>query len=569
MAKKQHSRSVSRRSLLRAGGALAAAGGIAGASGIAGAKNPDAQDLAFVNGKIHTMNASNDVVSQMLIRNGRVAEVGNGIAAQGGNVKVINLHGKTVIPGIVDSHNHIVLVGNRPGYSVPLEDLFSVNDVVARLKAASSSVPDGEVITCIGPISAMQLQERRLPNLTELDAVNRPVYIQAAQGGTVTNTLGAQFFASRGITTGIDATTGTISGSGTSAALLALRKEQDDADVRRRNSFTALQFYTTLGVTTHHDQGAFQFQSGPDGSPILDGLLFDEDNFSLYNSFLALNSEGSLPARLRFNYLFMDADPNSLALSARLKNAFQFFGDDMMRSGSIGEFVAPDPTDPMVLVSAGMPPAANTAANTRWLYAAMKVGQAGWRAECHSLTAGDFKAEIDGYLLVNQQFPIDDKRWVVAHVPFITPDYIAKLKSIGGGLKVGWGPTRTGTKVGPPYRTILNSGINVAYHSDGGDITVINPWLNFYTMTTGKNLRGDSILDPAEILTRQETMFLATAATKWFIGEDDIGSIEVGNHADLAVLDRDYFSVPDDQITQIRSLLTVVGGNVVYDVGVL
>jgi predicted amidohydrolase YtcJ len=157
---------------------------------------------------------------------------------------------------------------------------------------------------------------------------------------------------------------------------------------------------------------------------------------------------------------------------------------------------------------------------------------------------------------------------VVAHVPFITPDYIAKLKSIGGGLKVGWGPTRTGTKVGPPYRTIFDSGINVAYHSDGGDITVINPWLNFYTMITGKNLHGDLIND-GQLLTRQETMFLATAATKWFIGEDDLGSIEEGNHADLVVLDRDYFSVAAEQIPYIRSLMTVVGGNVVYDAGVL
>jgi predicted amidohydrolase YtcJ len=506
----------------------------------------------------------------VLIRNGRIAEVGNGIGPLGGDVKVVNLKGKTVIPGLIDSHTHIVLVGNRPGYSVPLEDLFSVADVVARLKTASSSVPTGEFITCIGPISAMQLAEQRLPNLTELDAVNCPVYIQAAQGGTVTNTLGVQWFAANGVTTGINAATGAITGSGTSAALLALRQQQDGPDVRKRNSLAALQFYATLGITTQHDQGAFQFQagSGPDGY-VMDGLLFDEDNFTLYNSFLALHDDGTMPERLRFNYLFMDQDPLSAPLSARLKNAFQFFGDDMMKSGSIGEFVAPDPSDPMQLVTAGMPPTANNAGNTRWLYAAMKVGQAGWRAESHSLTATDFKAEIDGYLLVNQQFPIDDKRWVVAHVPFITPDYIAKLKSIGGGLKVGWGPTRTGTKVGPPYRTILNSGINVGYHSDGGDITVINPWLNFYTMSTGKNLRGDSILDPAEILTRQEVLWLATVANKWFIGEDDLGSIEVGNHADIAVLDRDYFSVPDAQITQIHSLLTIVGGHVVYDAGVV
>jgi predicted amidohydrolase YtcJ len=115
---------------------------------------------------------------------------------------------------------------------------------------------------------------------------------------------------------------------------------------------------------------------------------------------------------------------------------------------------------------------------------------------------------------------------------------------------------------------LIGHPIKTGYHSDGGDITVINPWLNFTTMATGRNLAGQAILGD-QALTRQEVLRLATAANKWFIWEDDLGSIEVGNHADLAVLDRDYLTVPDDDIRKIRSVLTIVGGKVAHNDGVM
>jgi predicted amidohydrolase YtcJ len=88
-------------------------------------------------------------------------------------------------------------------------------------------------------------------------------------------------------------------------------------------------------------------------------------------------------------------------------------------------------------------------------------------------------------------------------------------------------------------------------------------------MVTGRNLAGASILDPNQLCTRQEVIWLATRANKWFVQEDDLGSIEVGNRADLAVLDRDFFTCPDEEIKVIRSDLTVIGGKVVHDTGIV
>ena len=172
---------------------------------------------------------------------------------------------------------------------------------------------------------------------------------------------------------------------------------------------------------------------------------------------------------------------------------------------------------------------------------------------------------------MNQEIPIGDLRWVLSHVPAFPVDLANRAHALGIGILVGWGPLRNrtndGTNVGPPYRALFDHPIPMGYHSDGGDITVINPWLNFSTMITGRNLAGQPIL--GETLTRQETLWLATAANKWFVWEDDLGSIEAGNHADLVVLDRDYFSVPDEDIRRIRSVLTVVGGKVAHNDAVL
>ena len=160
---------------------------------------------------------------------------------------------------------------------------------------------------------------------------------------------------------------------------------------------------------------------------------------------------------------------------------------------------------------------------------------------------------------MNAEIPLAGLRWIISHMPDFPVDLANRMNAMGMGVLVGWGPLRNGTNVGPPYRMLMTHPIKKGYHSDGGDITVINPWLNFSTIVTGKNLAGQPILGD-QTLTRQEMLWLATAANKWFIEEDDLGSIEAGNHADLAVLDRDFFTVPDAEITRTRSLLTLVGG---------
>jgi predicted amidohydrolase YtcJ len=180
---------------------------------------------------------------------------------------------------------------------------------------------------------------------------------------------------------------------------------------------------------------------------------------------------------------------------------------------------------------------------------------------------------------VNSEFPgvVGAKRWVIAHVPGITQEYIDRFKSIGGGLSLtGW-QFLAGNPVtnpiapyaGPPFRMIVDSGINAGMSSDGMQIAPMNPWIHMYFATTGINARGVTI-NAGQQITRAEVLRLYTRDNGWFVREEDqLGSIEKGKLADLVVLDRDYFSVPDEELKRIRSILTIVGGEVVHDAKVL
>ena len=503
-------------------------------------KDHRSEGLVLTNARIYTMDGSNRVVDEVLVKDGRFVEVGKKVD-RAGRVPVIDARGRTVIPGIIDAHVHVVLVGNRPGWHTPMEHVFTIPDAITAYQARVADVSPGDFITTIGPISAMQFAEQRLPTLAQLDVVGRPVYIQAAQGGTRANSAARAWFMANA--PGVNVAD---SGAVTGPALQALRSQLLTPETRKRTAFGALQYFASLGITTHRDAGAFHSELPSNG-------IANENTYTMHFPFLALQRERNMPARLRIDFLHQDSanDPTLPTLAPRLRNSFPFFGDDWLRTGGIGEF---------------------TGGGVNGLRA---IAAAGWRGEDHSLNLSSFLSLVNNRQIVHDEMVaagnpdgISKLRWVISHVPQVTEAAVNQFKAMGGGLLVGWGPTRTGTNIGPAYRTLFDNGIPLGYHSDGGDITVINPWLNFYTMITGRNLRGDLVNDGQQI-TRWETLWLATAANKWFIWEDDVGSIEVGNHADFVVLDRDLFSVADAEIPRIRSVLTVIGGKIVHDAGML
>ncbi len=533
--------------------ALAAALGaqqIAGAQGRGQVAPTQPEELVLVNGRIHTMDAKNTVVTTVTIRNGRFTAVGGTAPRAAAGRRIIDLRGRTVVPGIIDNHNHIVAMGNRPGYHTPLENAASIADVQAIIAARIAGAPKGAWITTIGGFHRNHLvgptEMPRFPTLAELDkaAPNNPVWIsEGFSGPSVTNSAGKKFFESQTPPIPVGADGAMAAGpQSTGRALLLLRQTLLNDTERRRGAIDAMNYGLSLGVTTHLDQGVFQATNTPS-----DGAAH-EDNFSFQLPFVVLSREGRLPARLRINYLHQDDTPELITLRERVKNTIPFFGDDMVRTGGIGEFIA---------------------GGKAFQEAAKLLARAGWRAEVHSLSQKDFIQEIQDYEAANKEASIANLRWVVAHVPFITEEYVNRLKAIGGGLSLTSWRYLAGTpqQNGPPFKRIVANGSPAGMSSDGMQIAPMNPWIHMYYAVTGKNARG-VVINGDQTISREQVLKLYTASNGWFLREENqLGSIEVGKLGDVVVLNHDYFKVPEEDIKKTSSVMSVVGGKIVHDTG--
>jgi predicted amidohydrolase YtcJ len=512
------------------------------------------RNLKFINGRIHTLDKGNSVLSSATIQNGVFQNTGKPLPC----TKVIDLRGRTAVPGLVDNHNHIVLLGLRPGHDTRIETASSIKDIQELIVARAKSVPAGEFITSMGGWNAVQFTEKRLPTLAELDAAapNHPVLLfQGFTGPSATNTKGKAFFTSKSIEV---SATGAIGPNAPSmAALNALRAAQTFED-KKRGTEDAMAYAVRMGITTSADMGAFV---EPGTQDVQDSFTFDTlasaDPFRMYDAFLALHREQKMPMRLRVFFLTMDKDNSIPLLTQRVLNSFPEFGDDMMRVSGIGEFATNWP-----LFGTVTPP-------PNYLPALQLIAKHGLTFQQHSLSPAEDQLTVSTFEKVNAETPIANLHWSIAHAPRIDKPLLDRLKAIGAGMAIHPFEYLAGTPgSGPPVRTILDSGVHAGAGSDSAQISTLDPWLMIYYMVTGKNAAGQMI-NAGQQITRAEAIRLYTADNGWFLHEEDkLGSIEPGKLGDLVVLNNDYFDpskVPDEGIRSLQSVLTVVDGRIVYN----
>ena len=513
--------------------------------------------LRIVGGRIHTMDAKDTVLSSVTIKDGKFVKSAAAVPA----ACTIDVRGKTVIPGLIDNHNHFILLGERPGHDARLETAASVADVQAALTARAKGVPSGGWITSMGGWSPQQLAEKRMPTLAELDKADtaHPLLVYTSfTGPAATNTAGRAYLAAHGVA--VDANGAIAAGAPSLAARKALLALQTPAD-REQGVLDAMAYSARLGLTTNADMGEFV----EPGTREMKDSFFAEtlasgDPFAMYDPFLKLHREGRLTTRLRVYFLSMDQGPDFPLARERVLNQFDRFGDDMMRVSGIGEFATSWPLFGKVEAPANFVPALKF------------IAAHGWAFQQHSLSLDEDKLIASAFEEVNKITPIADLRWSDAHVPRIDQETVMRLKAVGAGIALHpFQYLPNGNQAhGPPVRMILASGIHVGAGSDSAQISTLNPWNMIYYLVTGIDAAGRPT-NADQTISRERALRLYTADNGWFLKEEDkLGSIEPGKLADLVVLSGDYFdakAVPDSELRQLHSVLTVVGGKVVYREG--
>ncbi|HET9219416.1 MAG TPA: amidohydrolase family protein [Terriglobia bacterium] len=488
----------------------------------------------LVNGRIHTLDDANRVVDSVVIRNGRFASLGPGAATAG---RIVDLNGRTVIPGLIDNHTHFVRIGNLPGYDArALEAAFTVSSAQKVIAQRAAGAAENGFITALAGLARRQFAERRFPTMAELDdaAPRHPVVISELMVGQ-TNTLGRDALRGLGVAVGDQ---GVVQNQ--NLVFDALAKSVTHVD-RKRQLLDTARYSLSIGLTTVMDMH---------GSTPGAGFL---DRVTGHDALLDLVREGSLDVRTR---LFFAEQNDVNQLQAILDTRWREFGSDMCRVAGIGEW-APR--------GASYQESLKRMAAREWIY------------HQHLISADEIQTHLDNFErfeMQNRGTSLAELHWNLGHVGDITPGQVERANKLGVGLAPHPWRYLTANNGGPAFRTIVsNAKVPVGAGLDGARVAPLNPWAGIYFMVTGRN-SGGALVNDGERISRQDALRLYAGPQQgWFTREEKVlGGIGVGRFADLAVLSKNVFDereVPDEEIRTMNSILTVVGGRIVYNSGEL
>ena len=522
-----------------------------------------AADRLFVNGSFITLEPSLPRASAMLVREGRIAAIGESVAlraAASAQTVVIDLQGRTVIPGLVDSHIHAIRAGLSYATEVHWTGAATIPEALQRLRNAAGALPSGGWLIVAGGWTELQFAERRRPTQEEVEAAapEHRVYIQHLYSGALLSrsAVEALDLANRGALLAqlkTERASGELTGwfSGETEAITALFDLLPRPSLAQQVEGTKAFFRTlnSLGMTGVMDPGGYNLP------------------LEAYDAVQRLAREDQLTLRVSYN-LSAPAPGGELADFERLtKDLPMGAGEGLLRFNGLGENVTwgmynndkPSPDDQAALEKVLQMAAYRRLSVTfHWM---------------NDRSVGKLLEVLER---VNATTPIADLRWSIAHLHDATLPTLDRMKTLG----VGWlfqnalyfrggaflrQRGQEAARVSPPIVSAINIGLKVAAGTDAHRVMSFHPFVALQWMLDGRSVDGQRTRDASEIPSREQALAAYSLGSAWFAhAERERGSLAVGKLADFAVLSEDYLSVPVERIGALRSLLTMVGGRVVY-----
>jgi predicted amidohydrolase YtcJ len=565
-------RQLDRRSVLAGLGTMAA--GVGASHKRAEAQAMDGADLILFNGKITTLDRQNPEATAVAIRDGRFVAAGSDAdVMQRGSSRTrrIDLRGRRAIPGLIDSHMHIIRGGLNYNMELRWDGVRSLADALGMLKKQVDRTPAPQWVRVVGGFTEHQFAEKRLPTLEEINAIapDTPVFLLHLYDRALLNRAAVRAVGYTRDTPEIPGADIVRDGNGEPTGLLlakpnatilysALAKGPKLPPEYQKNSTRHfMREVNRLGVTGVIDTGG-GFQNYPDDYAIVEEL----------------HRDGELTVRIAYN-LFTQKPKQELADFAGWANQVKpGQGDDSYRNNGAGEMLVYSAADyeDFLVERPDMPPSMEGDLEP----VIRLLAQNRWPWRLHATYNETISRALDVFEKVNRDIPFAGTHWFIDHAETIDDRNIDRIAALGGGIAVQhrmayqgeYFVARYGSRAAersPPIRRMMAAGVPVGAGTDATRVASYNPWVSLFWLVSGRTIGGTTLYPAANRLDRETALRLWTEANTWFSTEaGKKGQVKAGQLTDLAVLSDDYISVAEDAIQDITSVLTLLGGKPVH-----
>jgi predicted amidohydrolase YtcJ len=536
-----------------------------------------APDLILRNGRVSTMDPAQPEATAVALKDGLVQAVGSDAqisALADSATRIIDAAGRRVIPGLTDSHMHIIRGGLNYNMELRWDGVRSLGAALEMLREQARRTPAPQWVRVVGGWSETQFAEKRLPTLAEINAAapETPVFVLNLYNMAMLNRAALRAV---GYTRDTPQPAGAIIERDRNGEPTGLLLAEPNAFVlyntlnmgprlspedQINSTLHFMREENRLGVTSVGDAGG-GFQNYPDDYQIIDKLARDN----------------RLTVRIAYNLFPQKAKAELADFQRWISTGKPGDGSDYYKLNGAGEmlvFSAADFED-FLMPRPDMPPAMESDLEgvVRFL-----AGN-GWPWRMHATYNETITRALDVFEKVHREIPVDKLGWFFDHCETVTPANLERIKKLGGGIAVQNRMSmqgenfirRYGLKAAaetPPVKRMLEMDLPVSLGTDATRVNSYNPWQALYWLVSGRSIGGTVLYPEERRLARGEALRLMTAGGAWFSRETGKkGVLKPGAFGDVAVLSDDFFSVAEDAIQDITSVLTVVGGKVVYGAG--